>query len=353
MRPRQKRALAIADELGADGILAADPATVTWLTGFAGDLESGPSPFALSPLAVLTGGQPPVLVVSSDDEAAARELGCEVSSYPGFTTGPLEPVSGAARALAAAAEGRRLASEPGALPAVLAESVVWVDAAAALARARSVKDADEIELLRAALELCDVGQREARDRATPGLAEIELWALVRGAVERAAGGRTPLLADLASGERTGETGGAPGERILEEGDLLLCDLVPRRAGYWGDSCTTFAIGAAAESTRTKHRRVREALDRGLEAIRPGVRAGDLDALVRGDLDYPHHTGHGLGTSWHEEPRIVPGGSAVLEPGMVVALEPAVYADGEGVRLEQVVLVTEDGCEVLSGFSLDL
>jgi Xaa-Pro aminopeptidase len=353
MKPRQERALAIAHGLGAEGVLAADPATVTWLTGFAGDIESGPSPFALSPLAVLAADQPPVLVVSADDEAAARELGCEVSSYPGFTTGPLEPVAGAARALTTAAEGRRLATEPGVLQAALAEAVVWVDAAAALARARAVKDADEIDLLRAALELCDVGQREARERAAPGLAEIELWALVRGAVERAAGGRTPLLADLASGERTGETGGAPGERTLEEGDLVLCDLVPRRAGYWGDSCTTLAIGTAAESARAEHRRVREALGRGLEAIRPGVRASELDALIRSDLDYPHHTGHGLGTSWHEEPRIVPGGSTVLEPAMVVALEPAVYADGEGVRLEQVVLVTEDGCEVLSGFSLDL
>jgi Xaa-Pro dipeptidase len=353
MKPRQERALAIAEELGADGVLAADPATVTWLTGFAADVESGPSPFALFPLAVLAGGHPPVLVVSADDEAAARALGCEVSSYAGFTTGPLEPVAEAARALAAAAEGRRLATEPSALPAALAETVLWVDAAAALARARAVKDAAEIDLLRAALELCDVGQREARERAAPGLAEIELWALVRAAVERAAGSRTPLVADLAGGERTGETGGAPGVRVLEEGDLLLCDLVPRRAGYWGDSCTTLAIGAAAESARVKHRRVTEALVRGLEAIRPGVRAGDLDALVRGDLGYQHHTGHGLGTSWHEEPRIVPGGTTVLEPGMVVALEPAVYADGEGVRLEHVVLVTEDSCELLSTFSLDL
>ncbi|HSE81403.1 MAG TPA: Xaa-Pro peptidase family protein [Gaiellaceae bacterium] len=353
MKPRQKRALAIAAELGADGVLAADPATVTWLTGFAGDVESGPSPFALPPLAVLAAGQPPVLVVSADAEAAARELGCEVSSYPGFTIGPLEPVAGAARALAAAAEGRRLATEPGALPAALAESVSWVDAAAPLARARAVKDADEVQLLRSALELCDVGQREARERASPGLSEIELWCLVRGAVERAAGGRTPLLADLASGERTGDTGGPPGERLLQEGDLLLCDLVPRRAGYWGDSCTTLAIGTAAESARAKHRRVREALERGLDAIRPGIRAGELDALVRSDLDYPHHTGHGLGTCWHEEPRIVPGGTTVLEPGMVAALEPAVYADGEGVRLEQVVLVTEDGCEVLTAFPLEL
>ena len=74
---------------------------------------------------------------------------------------------------------------------------------------------------------------------------------------------------------------------------------------------------------------------------------------RDGLDYPHHSGHGLGADWHEEPRIVPGSKTVLEPGMVVAFEPGSYGDGEGVRVEQVVLVTDDGCEILSRHELDL
>jgi Xaa-Pro aminopeptidase len=353
MTPRQERALAVARGLGADGVLAADPPTVTWLTGLVVDVESGPSPFALAPLALLTPEGPPVVVASEDEADAVAAAGCELVAYPGYTTGSLDPVGSAARSLAAAAGGRTLATELGALPAALATGLSLVEAGARIARARAVKDADELELLRGALRLCDVGQREARARAAPGIAEIELWGLVRAAVERAAGGRTPLLADLASGERTGGTGGPPGERVVAEGDLVLCDLVPRRGGYWGDSCATFAVGAPAATAREKHRRASDALARGLEAIRPGLLAGELDELVRAGLDYPHHTGHGLGTSWHEEPRIVPGGDTVLEAGMVVALEPAVYADDEGVRVEQVVLVREDGCELLSGHALDL
>jgi Xaa-Pro aminopeptidase len=353
MKPRQERALAVARRLGADGVLAADPATVTWLTGLEIDVESGPSPFALSPLAVLTAEGPPVVVASEDEAGAVAAAGCELAGYTGFTAGPLDPVGGAARALAAAADGRRLATELGALPAALAGELALVEAAADLAHERAVKDADELERLRGALELCDVGQREARAGAEAGMTEIELWGLVRAAIERAAGARTPLLADLASGERTGETGGPPGERPLVEGDLVLCDLVPRRHGYWGDSCATFAVGAAAESARAKHRRVCDALTRGLEAIRPGVRAGELDELVRSGLAYEHHTGHGLGTSWHEEPRIVSGGTTVFAAGMVVAVEPAVYAGDEGIRVERVVLVTEDGCELLSGHALEL
>ncbi len=90
----------------------------------------------------------------------------------------------------------------------------------------------------------------------------------------------------------------------------------------------------------------------VDAIGPGVVAGDLDALARAELEFPHHTGHGLGTGYHEEPRLVPGSATVLEPGMVVAIEPGTYA-GAGVRVEQVVLVTADGCEVLSGHDLSL
>jgi len=71
------------------------------------------------------------------------------------------------------------------------------------------------------------------------------------------------------------------------------------------------------------------------------------------LDYPHHSGHGLGADWHEEPRIVPGSDTVLEAGMVVAFEPGNYGEDLGVRVEQIVLVTDDGCEALSQHSLDL
>ncbi len=88
------------------------------------------------------------------------------------------------------------------------------------------------------------------------------------------------------------------------------------------------------------------------AVRPGAVAGELDALARTKLEFPHHTGHGIGAGWHEEPRIVPGSRTVLEEGMVVAIEPGTYRDA-GVRLEQVVVVTATGCDVLSGHDLSL
>ncbi len=350
---RRERALAIARRAGGEALLAAHPGTVTWLTRFAHDIEQGPNPFTMPPLAVLAVGEAPILVVSKDDAPVAEELGCEAATYTGFTIGPMEPLAGAASALERAVAGRRVATEPGALPASLASGLTIVDVERELLLARAVKDDDELAKIRSAIALCDAGQTAARSSARAGLSELELWATVRGAMETAAGSRVPAVADLVSGSRTEDVGGPPGQRTLAEADLVICDLAPRRDGYWGDSCSTIAVGDPSASSRDKHRRAREALERGLEAIRPGVRAGDLDALVRADLGYPHHTGHGLGVSWHEEPRIVPGSETILEAGMIVALEPAVYADGEGVRVEQITAVTRDGCEILSGHQLDL
>ena len=353
MSDRRQRALDVARRAGADVLLAARPSTVAWLCGYAVDLEGGPGPFGLAPLLILREGARPLAVVSEDEAPAVAALGCDVASYPGSTLEPLDPVGGARRALTGVLEGARAATELGWLPAALAVGLALVDVAEQLAGVRAVKDADEIERLRTAVAVCDAGQRAAREHAQPGLSELELWSHVHAAVEEAAGGRTALVADLLSGARTGEVGGAPGERVLAPGDLVLCDLVPRVRGYWGDSCATFAVGTVDRAARTQHAAARDALARGLEAIRPGIRAGDLDSFVRDGLDYPHHTGHGLGADWHEEPRIVPGSPTVLAPGMVIALEPAVYADGRGIRCEKVAVVTDDGSEVLSGHGLEL
>jgi Xaa-Pro aminopeptidase len=140
---------------------------------------------------------------------------------------------------------------------------------------------------------------------------------------------------------------------MSEGELVIADLSPRRDGYWADSCSTIAVGVPTPTARAIHRRILDRLEQAIAAVKPGVVAGDLDALVREGLNYPHHSGHGIGAGFHEEPRIVPAWPTVLEPGMVLALEPGWYGEGEGVRLEWIVLVTSDGCEVLSDHRLDL
>lgn len=341
---------------GCDVIVASDPFTVAWLTGFAPDVVSGPSPFAASPVAVVGADGRRVLVVSSDEEPPTAATGWEVRSYEGFTVGPLDPHGGQRAVLADLRVGGRVAVEPHALPSSLASVLPagTADASGTLRRLRAVKAPAEVERIRAAIRLCDAGQAAARAAARPGLTELELWSAVTGAMEQAAGERLPLLADLVTGERTAEIGGSPGDRVLAEGDLVLCDLVPRLAGVWGDSCATFALGEPPAGAREAHARACETLDALAAALRPGAVAGDVDRLGRSaGLDYPHHTGHGLGCAYHEEPRIVPGGETVLEPGMIVALEPGTYPGPWGLRVERVFLVTEHGAEPLSGHDLRL
>jgi Xaa-Pro dipeptidase len=341
-------------------LVSADLATVTWLTGLVTDVEAGPSPFSAPPLVVLH-PDGSLLAIASEDEVGGVREGVDVVTFPGFAVDDVDRENAAVAQALAALEGARsvagdIASLPGALVWELARSdVALVDARSALRQARAVKDADELEAIRAAVRVADEGQAAAREHLRAGRSELELWSATRLAMEREAGGRVPVLADFVTGERTADVGGSPGDRVVSEGELLLVDLVPRVAGYWADSCSTVACGEPSETARRAHTRASEALERALELVRPGADTTKIDRAAREAVGtgYPHHTGHGLGTSFHEEPRIVPRSGRLLEPGMVLALEPGVYQEDVGVRVEQVVVVTEEGYDLLSGHNLDL
>ena len=228
------------------------------------------------------------------------------------------------------------------------------DIGGALRGLRAVKTPDELAAIRRAIALCDAGQAAARTAVRAGVTELQAWNAIAGAMEAAAGERLPLLCDLVSGPRTAEVGGYPSDRVIEEGDLVICDLVPRFGGVYGDSCSTIAVGEPPAGVRDAHDRAVDMLEQLLAAVVPGIVAGQLDRLGRSTgLGYPHHTGHGTGYAGHEEPRIVPGGTTVLEPGMVVALEPGTYPGPWGLRVERVCVVTETGCEVLSRHEVGL
>lgn len=339
---------------GADVLVTADPFTVGWLTGFAADATSGPSPFAVPPIAVVRDGAV-TIVCSTDEEPAVDPARAAVAAYEGFTTAPLDPAAGQVAALAGLGLRGRIAVEASSLPLAAARALPDAhDVGAALRGLRAVKTPEELQLVRRAIEICDAGQAAAREAVVPGVTELAAWNRIAGAMEAAAGERLPLLCDLVSGDRTAEVGGPPSDRVIGEGELVICDLVPRIGGVYGDSCSTIAVGEPPPGATEAHRRAVETLELLLEAVRPGVVAGELDALGRSTgLDYPHHTGHGIGYAGHEEPRIVPDGPTVLEPGMVIALEPGTYPGPWGLRVERICVVTADGCEVLSQHGVEL
>jgi Xaa-Pro aminopeptidase len=162
------------------------------------------------------------------------------------------------------------------------------------------------------------------------------------------------MTDLVSGKATSTGGGNPTDRIIQENDLILSDLTPCLHGYWGDTCNTMVVGTPTAEQRKVFMLVREALEMGIDMIHPGIEAREVDLKMRRHLEaeggFGHHGGHGVGTAYHEEPRIAPYNNMILQPAMVIALEPAVYKHDFGIRLEQLAVVTQTGCELISRFN---
>src|SRR5262249_39011327 len=162
---------------------------------------------------------------------------CRVETYQGFSLDDPDPVGGQLAALARLDLRGRAATEPYALPAAAARLLGGevVDAREPLLRLQAVKTPAEVERIPASARPCTAGLEACRAAARAGAREIDLWTETLGAIERAAGRRVPVLADLVSGPRTGAIGGPPGTRALEDGDVILCDLSPRLDGWWADS----------------------------------------------------------------------------------------------------------------------
>ena len=148
---------------------------------------------------------------------------------------------------------------------------------------------------------------------------------------------------------------APSSRKIEDGDVVVIDCGAVYGGYHSDETCTFAVGQANDRQKEVYRLVKEAHDRALDTVRAGVPCSVVDRAARTCIEdrglgayFPHGTGHGVGLAIHEAPRIAAKSKGALEAGMVVTIEPGVYIpDIWGIRIEDTVLVKEDGCEVLT------
>jgi Xaa-Pro aminopeptidase len=231
-----------------------------------------------------------------------------------------------------------------------------VDIASFFKRERAIKTANEVALLREAALTGSAGQRTFLEMTRAGRTELEVFADIRLAMESRAGERLPVTGDFISGrERTSAFMGWPGNRTIAAGDPLICDLAPRVAGYWGDSCASAMVGEPNPGFLKLFDAAKSALDLAVEMIRPGLVIADLDRMLqehiaRHGYSYAHHSGHSIGTSVHEWPRLVAYEQAQLQSGMVIMVEPtALDPEIGGVRLEWMLHVTTTGCEVLTDF----
>ena len=222
-------------------------------------------------------------------------------------------------------------------------------------RARMVKDAAEILGIRQAVELGASLFRIARQKIRPGVSEVEVAAAMEyeARCSGAEGMSFPTI--LASGTRSAIVHGRASNARIPRRGFVVCDFGVILAGYCSDRTRTVHVGRPSRAARQLYAAVREAQQAGIAAVRPGVTAAEVDGAARRVLRqrklaryFTHSTGHGLGLEIHEAPRLAAGQTQTLEPGMVVTIEPGAYIPGKwGVRIEDVVVVTSSGCEVLT------
>jgi Xaa-Pro dipeptidase len=349
-----------------DVFLITSAPSLKYFSGYFFYFEYGPSPFQIIPAILLVFSGPEASLVIADnelDQLSAMDPAIAICPYTSYTFE--QPLGFSQQSFSQIRtllqhrvnRGTRIGMEPNAMPLSIVLSlnahfpeIEFVDISSDLALMRSVKDEDELADIRKAAALCDIGQYAVMQYAKEGITELELFAYVRKEIEASAGIRVPIMADLVSGQRTATGGGMPSNRTIQAGDLILIDLTPCLQGYWGDCCNTIAVQHSTPAQKRTFTLVKEALTLGIDAIRPGVQAKEIDRLMRAHIgNYTHHSGHGVGTQYHEEPRIVPYNDSQLVPGMVIALEPAIYQKDYGVRLEHLVVVTETGSEILTKF----
>ena len=227
------------------------------------------------------------------------------------------------------------------------------------------KTPEEIDAIRLANRVADVGLQAFSENLQPGVVETEVAAAVESAIYRQIGHdgifHSRGWAMVQSGPNSAHAGrfNRSTGRRLENGDLVLIELATCVNGYWSDLTRTAPVGSLKPEVEQVLAIVRDSQQAAVDGIRPGVSAGDIDALARDMIGakglasfFTHHTGHHVGFRYHDPGfLILPGESAKLEPGMVITIEPGVYVPerGGGARIEDNVLVTESGHEVLSRF----
>jgi Xaa-Pro aminopeptidase len=225
-----------------------------------------------------------------------------------------------------------------------------------LTRLRDVKDVHEIEVIRTAGRRVDAALETAVLRGIVGKTEADVAWAIRSALREAGAEDESFATIVAAGERGALAHAIPGDRVIGEDELVVIDTGARVDGYCSDITRTYATGELDDELRRVYDVVLAAQLAGLDAVRPGAHGRhDVDAAAReviveagyGDA-FGHGTGHGVGLEIHEWPRLGRTVGDRLEAGMVCTVEPGIYLEGRaGVRIEDTVLVTADGCERLT------
>ncbi|MCX3290442.1 aminopeptidase P family protein [Streptomyces sp. NEAU-H22] len=346
-RARMERAARTAAEAGLAGLLVAPGPDLVWLTGY-----TPPAVTERLTLLVLAAGQDPVLVVPAlEAPDAHRAAGAAALTLRDWTDGK-DPYAATAALLDPA--GRfGISDNAWALHLLALRQAMPGSSYASLTEAlpmlRAVKDAAELDLMAAAGAAADAAFEEIRTVPFAGRPESEVAADLDRLLRRH-GHEQVDFTIVASGPNGADPHHEAGDRVIARGDMVVLDFGGLRDGYGSDTSRTVHVGAPTDEERRVHDIVREAQEAGFRAVRPGAACQDVDRAAReviADAGYGeyfiHRTGHGIGVTTHEPPYMIEGEERPLVPGMCFSVEPGVYLPGRfGVRIEDIVTVTEDG-----------
>ncbi len=227
-----------------------------------------------------------------------------------------------------------------------------------LLRVRAVKNPEEIELLREAASIVDIGMTKGLSLFKVGVSEREVYASMIAAILEAGSEGVPWSPILSSGEHSLRTEFVTDYKF-RDGDFVPFDIGSIYQGYIGDGARTGLVGNASLEGKNLYRDLYTAFVEGINAMKPGVYAAEIDTKVKSALQelgrevYEHGTGHGIGLRglelpWIASEQILGSKGMMLEPGMVLAIEPRVQEKGLGlIRLEDMILITDAGHEVLT------
>jgi Xaa-Pro aminopeptidase len=241
------------------------------------------------------------------------------------------------------------------------ESNQLVSAEKLMEELRSVKDSAELSEIERAVRLADMAFSHILTFIEPGMTEIQVALELEYFMRQNGASGSSFDFIVASGPRSSLPHGVATERVISQGEIVKMDFGCMVNGYCSDITRTIIMGDPNPKQREVYDTVLEAQLRAIAAIKPGLTGKQVDQVARdfitskgyGD-NFGHGLGHAVGLAIHEEPRLSPTGNKVLEPGMVVTVEPGVYLPNwGGVRIEDMVVVTETGCRVLTQAPKDL
>ena len=224
-----------------------------------------------------------------------------------------------------------------------------------LSRLRMRKEGGEINIIREGIGIAAYGFNQIKDQIQPGKAERDVAVALEFALRKAGAEKMSFDTIVASGKRSALPHGVASNKKIRTGELVTIDFGIQYQGYCTDETCTVVAGTPTQKQKKVFGIVKEAHDRAIDKIKPGASSKKVDSAAREYIErkgfgkyFGHGTGHGVGLSVHEEPRLSPLTSEVLEEGMIVTVEPGIYIPNwGGVRIEDMILVTRDGREVLT------